>query len=407
MKIFLTSFVLFLSFSSIALGQKMDTVYVYTGEEFEEALLSNTVIIIKSKHIQLSKYETIIEKVENLTITNDSTGLTKLTTEETGNCVLTFRYCKNIKIQNLSIGHWPDEGYCEGDVVDLYYCDSVFIYDCDLFGSGVTGLDVQRSNVWCYNTVIRDCSNNVVNDDYGYSSYFFKDCTFRLHEENEFYFPGPWFENCTFYIKDSLIVERYDGFYPETPMEIQSELLLQFPSWDERMNEEGALEWICPESISLKVSSELTSQKGISYSSDNLRSLPEYYGTGPANAWVEGIKGDGIGEKISISIQSLISESCEGGITGEFIFINGYAKIESIWKANNRIKRLKVSRNGKHIAFIELQDSPNLQHFDLGTLVQQNYLAVGEELVFEIMEVYEGSRYDDTALTFFVPTSTP
>ena len=76
--------------------------------------------------------------------------------------VLNFVNCKNIKIQNLTMGH-TEEGYCTGGVIGLKSCVKANISYCDLYGCGAYGLVSENcQNVGMYNTVIRDCSYGIM-----------------------------------------------------------------------------------------------------------------------------------------------------------------------------------------------------------------------------------------------------
>jgi hypothetical protein len=53
--------------------------------------------------------------------------------------------------------------------------------------------------------------------------------------------------------------------------------------------------------------------------------------------------------------------------------------------------------NGKPLATLSLQDSRTLQTFNMGTLGYHDSTKPDWTLKFEILEVYPGTRYDDTA----------
>ncbi|MFZ6014663.1 MAG: NADase-type glycan-binding domain-containing protein [Bacteroidota bacterium] len=107
-------------------------------------------------------------------------------------------------------------------------------------------------------------------------------------------------------------------------------------------------------------------------------------------AWVEGAKGPGIGEYIQYTF-----DPQNPPITTVIIF-NGYVKSDKAWAENGRIKKLKMSVNGKPHAFLELQDVKSEQSFNVGSL--QN-LKGKLTLKFEILEVYKGTKYEDTVLS--------
>ncbi len=164
----------------------------------------------------------------------------------------------------------------------------------------------------------------------------------------------------------------------------------------------------------------------ISYSSQNLEKI-NYN-----NAWVEGKEGYGIGEKIQILAADVSearlgdSPSPGGEIIGDLqsgfsysdyvekkynvqgynhtlngiLIINGYAKSEELYKANSRVKKLKLTIDDKQEYILELEDTMNPQLFDIDytqELDKESLKPVKAE--FEILEVYEGEKYDDTAIT--------
>lgn len=112
-------------------------------------------------------------------------------------------------------------------------------------------------------------------------------------------------------------------------------------------------------------------------------------------AWVEGSEGDGIGEFLEYIIDT--SER-EGGeplkVTGLHIY-NGYRKSRESWRDNSRVKRLKLYVNGRPHAIINLMDAYNYQAVELGSIELRAKKTV---LRFEIMEVYKGRKYSDTAI---------
>ena len=109
-------------------------------------------------------------------------------------------------------------------------------------------------------------------------------------------------------------------------------------------------------------------------------------------AWVEGKKDEGIGEYLEYYFKNGSPR-----IT-EIIISNGYMKSEETWKNNNRVKKLKLYVNGVPFGILNLKDSRTDQYFSVGTLGHNKN---GTDLVlkFEILEVYKGSKYNDTAIT--------
>ncbi|UII33852.1 hypothetical protein LVD17_08495 [Fulvivirga ulvae] len=156
----------------------------------------------------------------------------------------------------------------------------------------------------------------------------------------------------------------------------------------------GGCSWYCgggPRSVS--ASSHLTSQGENHYLPKNAHDL-NY-----KNAWIEGVDGYGIGEYL---IYEFAPESPR--IT-EIIITNGYVKSLSTWTTNSRVKKLRVYYNDKPIADLNLKDIGEDQHFKFKPISYEDrsdteILKLKElwKLKFEILEVYKGKKYDDTAI---------
>ena len=76
--------------------------------------------------------------------------------------------------------------------------------------------------------------------------------------------------------------------------------------------------------------------------------------------------------------------------------INGYAKDDESWTNNNRVKKLKLTINDDAEYILNLDDSKDMQQFDISYKCELTKEIV---LKFEILEVYNGEKYDDTCLT--------
>jgi len=146
---------------------------------------------------------------------------------------------------------------------------------------------------------------------------------------------------------------------------------------------DGGCSWYCGGgNYKIKASSSL----GDSYKAEFANDLS--YKT----AWVEGKKDEGIGEYLEYYFKN------DSPRITEIIISNGYMKSEETWKNNNRVKKLKLYVNGVPFGILNLKDSRTDQYFSVGTLGHNKN---GTDLVlkFEILEVYKGSKYNDTAIT--------
>ena len=117
-------------------------------------------------------------------------------------------------------------------------------------------------------------------------------------------------------------------------------------------------------------------------------------------AWVEGVPGNGIGEFLVYHFPP------QSPRITDIIVVNGLVRNETSWKNNHRVKKMKLYINDLPSAILCLADTRDEQifHFEpIGYGQRDNY----EELMtrpwwtmkFEILEIYPGEKYDDTAIT--------
>ena len=111
-------------------------------------------------------------------------------------------------------------------------------------------------------------------------------------------------------------------------------------------------------------------------------------------AWVEGVEGNGVGEYIKYAFPGTCPR-----ITTVLIH-NGYVKNWDVWRDNGRVKKLLMYYNDEPYAILNLQDTIGLQSFDVGVLgYEDKDSAPAWSIKFEILEVYPGKKYEDTAIT--------
>jgi hypothetical protein len=145
--------------------------------------------------------------------------------------------------------------------------------------------------------------------------------------------------------------------------------------------------WYCGGgNYKVSASSELTTQDHNNYKAKSANDLSYL------TAWVEGKEDSGIGEYIEYSFQNKSPR-----ITS-IIISNGYMKSNNTWENNNRVKSLKLYVNGEEFGILKLSDTKTDQTFKIGTL---GHNEDGSVLVlrFEILEIYKGDKYNDTAIT--------
>lgn len=159
----------------------------------------------------------------------------------------------------------------------------------------------------------------------------------------------------------------------------------------------GGCSWYCGAGgYTVTSSSELKFNKTLSYIPENLTDFN--YKT----AWTEGVEGYGIGEEIVFSFPPIHPR-----IT-TLIIANGYVKSHALWKANSRVRDLKMFVNGKPYAILHLNnvyaEQTILLKSPLGNPLRkgdQNIDKIKEhwKITFEILSVYKGDKYDDTVIS--------
>lgn len=132
-------------------------------------------------------------------------------------------------------------------------------------------------------------------------------------------------------------------------------------------------------------------------------------------AWAEGAEGPGIGESITyrqsctyginnkweaITIFGSLEPELDGFMRySEICIVNGYAKTRQTWEENGRVKKLLLYVEGRPYAYLELEDTVQPQYF---MLPEDDIKVINGGMLearFEIVEVYPGSKYEDTCLT--------
>lgn len=157
----------------------------------------------------------------------------------------------------------------------------------------------------------------------------------------------------------------------------------------------GGCSWYCAGDVdSIYASSSLADQGAYSYQPGNCHDLS--YKT----PWIEGAEGYGIGESITYSFLA------ENPRITNIIITNGFVLNEDTWFENSRVKTLKVYLNDKEFAILHLKDTKNDQAFKfdpIGIADREDRDKLTElpnwTLRFEIVDVYKGNLYSDTAIT--------
>ena len=125
------------------------------------------------------------------------------------------------------------------------------------------------------------------------------------------------------------------------------------------------------------VSSSLT-ENDINYEINNLASFNQRM------PWVEGVEGNGLGEYLEFSE--------DHGYTNIIISI-GYVDYSKpyLYKENSRPKTIKIISENYELIY-HLDDTPNPQRINLPERT--------DKFKIEIIEVYQGTKYEDTCINF-------
>ncbi|POF30566.1 NADase-type glycan-binding domain-containing protein [Roseibium marinum] len=109
-----------------------------------------------------------------------------------------------------------------------------------------------------------------------------------------------------------------------------------------------------------------------------------------STAWVEGVSGDGSGEKV------LLAFDRPRWLQG-FEIVNGYAKNQDIFHKNARIRTANITLSDGTSRTLSLSDTMDAERYVFDAPVEAAWLE------FEIGSVFPGSKYKDTAISEVIP----
>jgi len=188
-------------------------------------------------------------------------------------------------------------------------------------------------------------------------------------------------------------IYSHGGVSPDEWEYYVDETMENFDSDGPDFTDFGIIENPCSQGVFIKrASSTLASHKSNNYDIENIQDYNH------KTAWVEGKSDYGIGEYFIVS----------GDVN---IIYNGYQKSEWVWQSNSRVKKFKVYKNNKPVCYLKLHDLMGGQYFSLPESYERyNYeddsvQAPDDEgqidplYKFEIVEVYEGDKWKDVAIT--------
>ena len=161
-----------------------ETVKVSDVDEFLSAIAPDTVIELAAGTYDLSAaanygedthstyyswnetydgFELNLHNVQNLTIRGAGKGSTVLAAVPRYANVLRFSNCQNVAVENLTVGHTKEPGWCMGGVLLLELTDGARIENCGLYGCGTIGVQARDCNdLTVKSSEIYECSYGAV-----------------------------------------------------------------------------------------------------------------------------------------------------------------------------------------------------------------------------------------------------
>jgi hypothetical protein len=118
---------------------------------------------------------------------------------------------------------------------------------------------------------------------------------------------------------------------------------------------------------------------------------PEIFVAGDEKkAWCEGVTGYGIGESVTIRFKPAVRLQ-------EFALLNGNQKSEETFKANSRVKQLRVQTSDGFAFVATLPDRQEAHTIRLPRPAKPQWVR------FTILEIYPGDRGSDTCIAAILP----
>jgi len=144
--------------------------------------------------------------------------------------------------------------------------------------------------------------------------------------------------------------------------------------------------------IRVRASSALAPQGASSYDAERA------HDSNLATAWAPAAnRRDGVGAYLEFSLRLNPQTEPDPSLRGMVIF-NGYRKSRALWEANNRVKQLRVTMNGKPYGVITLADAYTNQRVDLGIIPLLPHSQINT-IRFTILSVYRGTKFHDTPIS--------
>ncbi len=182
-----------------------------------------------------------------------------------------------------------------------------------------------------------------------------------------------------------------------TYADLKLKTLTADPGYPPEDNELSMCSLGCAMGWHTKASSSLKPQGDNNY---DVRNIDDYRVN---TAWVAGTKKYGIGETITYTFTKEDFDKAKIGNRinfNGFLILNGYCKNKKAWTENSRVKRIRISHNKQPLYEAILHDSMNLQEIAFDSV----FLQPGDTVTVTILEVYPGTKYQDTAISELIPT---
>lgn len=186
---------------------------------------------------------------------------------------------------------------------------------------------------------------------------------------------------------EKLVIAANDDYDNYEAMSQKEKDIIAIAEWDEVLMHfySPACSWYCGGQIDTVTASSSLSEKYLAENAHDFSII---------TAWVEGKEDNEEGEYLLYSFPGTCPR-----ITGVMI-LNGYTKNEEVWRNNGRVAKLLMYYNDEPYATLNLKDTRDCQIFDVGTLgYEDKSNAPAWTIKFEILEVYPGDKYQDTAIT--------
>jgi len=106
----------------------------------------------------------IVNNLENLTLVSAQGARPHIYVAPEYAFPLMFRNCRNVTIEGMRIGHFPQEGSCLGGVIALHGCQNVQVVDTELYGCGTVGIEIVDGDaIAVEGCVIEKCNTGFAN----------------------------------------------------------------------------------------------------------------------------------------------------------------------------------------------------------------------------------------------------